>query len=46
MSGRGEADFELHRRFDLYYVDNWSLSHDITILLETMLVVVAGRGAH
>ncbi len=46
VSGRSESDFELYRRLDLYYVDNWSLTHDIKILLKTFVVVVAGRGAH
>jgi exopolysaccharide biosynthesis polyprenyl glycosylphosphotransferase len=46
VSGRGEADFELYRRLDLYYVDNWSLTHDVKILLKTVMVVGAGRGAH
>jgi lipopolysaccharide/colanic/teichoic acid biosynthesis glycosyltransferase len=41
-----EADFELYRRLDLYYVDNWSLTHDVKILLKTIVVVLAGRGAH
>ena len=45
VSGRSEADFELYRRLDLYYVDNWSLTHDIRIALKTFLVVVGGRGA-
>ena len=46
VSGRSESDFELYRRLDLYYVDNWSLTHDIKILLKTVRVVVGGRGAH
>jgi len=46
VSGRSEADFELYRRLDLYYVDNWSLTHDIKIVLKTFFVVLAGRGAH
>jgi exopolysaccharide biosynthesis polyprenyl glycosylphosphotransferase len=46
VSGRAEADFEIYRRLDLYYVDNWSLTHDVKILLKTILVVVAGSGAH
>jgi lipopolysaccharide/colanic/teichoic acid biosynthesis glycosyltransferase len=46
VSGRAEADFELYRRLDLYYVDNWSLTHDIRILLKTIVVVFAGRGAY
>jgi exopolysaccharide biosynthesis polyprenyl glycosylphosphotransferase len=46
VSGRAEADFEIYRRLDLYYVDNWSLTHDVRILLKTLVVVLAGRGAH
>ena len=46
VSGRAEADFELYRRLDLYYVDNWSLLHDLKIVLKTVFVVLAGRGAH
>jgi exopolysaccharide biosynthesis polyprenyl glycosylphosphotransferase len=46
VSGRAEADFEIYRRLDLYYVDNWSLTHDVRILLKTVFVVFAGRGAH
>jgi exopolysaccharide biosynthesis polyprenyl glycosylphosphotransferase len=46
VSGRAEADFEMYRRLDLYYVDNWSLTHDVKILLKTFIVVIAGRGAH
>ena len=45
VSGRSAADFELYRRLDLYYVDNWSLTHDVKIVLKTFLVVLAGRGA-
>jgi len=45
VSGRSEADFELYRRLDLYYVDNWSLTHDVKIVLKTVFVVLAGRGA-
>jgi exopolysaccharide biosynthesis polyprenyl glycosylphosphotransferase len=46
VSGRSEADFEIYRRLDLYYVDNWSLTHDIKIVLKTVFVVIAGHGAH
>jgi exopolysaccharide biosynthesis polyprenyl glycosylphosphotransferase len=46
VSGRSEADFELYRRLDLYYVDNWSLTHDIKIVAKTFLVVLARHGAH
>ncbi len=46
VSGRSEADFETYRRLDLYYVDNWSLMHDVKILVKTFFVVLSGRGAH
>lgn len=46
VSGRSEADFEIYRRLDLYYVHNWSLTHDVKIMIKTLLVVFAGRGAH
>ena len=38
---------QIHRRVehDLYYVDNWSLALDISILLRTMLAVVSQKNA-
>ena len=45
VSGRSEADFELYRRLDLYYVDNWSLAHDVKIVAKTFSVVLMRRGA-
>jgi exopolysaccharide biosynthesis polyprenyl glycosylphosphotransferase len=45
VSGRSSSSFEDYRRLDLYYVDNWSLGHDVTICLRTMGVVLSGRGA-
>ena len=44
VSGRAEADFELYRRLDLFYVDNWSLLHDAKIVAKTFLVVLTRRG--
>ncbi len=31
---------------DLYYIDNWSLSMDVRILLRTVPSVLLQRGAH
>jgi exopolysaccharide biosynthesis polyprenyl glycosylphosphotransferase len=45
VSGRSDASFESYKRLDLYYVDNWSLTHDLMICLRTVPVVVGGRGA-
>jgi lipopolysaccharide/colanic/teichoic acid biosynthesis glycosyltransferase len=40
-----ETSFELYRRLDLYYVDNWSLVHDVRICARTVSIVLNGRGA-
>jgi exopolysaccharide biosynthesis polyprenyl glycosylphosphotransferase len=45
ISGRSESSFDQYRRLDLYYVDNWSLGHDLCICLKTFGVVLSGRGA-
>jgi lipopolysaccharide/colanic/teichoic acid biosynthesis glycosyltransferase len=45
VSGRAEADFELYRRWDLFYVDNWSLTHDLKIMAKTVTVVLLRRGS-
>ncbi len=45
VSGRSETTFEEYKRLDKYYVDNWSLSHDLKIVFRTIWVVLAGRGA-
>ncbi|MFK7918038.1 MAG: sugar transferase [Ilumatobacter sp.] len=45
VSGRSNSSFEQYKRLDLYYVDNWSLSHDLRICARTVSVVLTGRGA-
>lgn len=45
VSGRAEASFDAYRRLDLYYVDNWSLLHDLRIASRTILVLLTQRGA-
>ena len=39
VSGRRNISFDERRRLDLYYVQNWSLWMDITIILKTCLVI-------
>ena len=46
VSNRCGSDFEQYKRLDLYYVDNWSLWRDLSIVARTVGVVVLGRGAH
>ena len=46
VSGRSEIeDFDDVVKYDLQYIDNWSLTLDIKILLRTIWVVLAGRGS-
>jgi exopolysaccharide biosynthesis polyprenyl glycosylphosphotransferase len=45
ISGRSDSTFDQYRRLDLYYVDNWSLTHDLRICAKTVGAVLSGRGA-
>ena len=46
VSGRSEiTDFEEVVRLDTEYIMNWSFVNDLKILLQTVLVVLKGRGA-
>jgi len=46
VSGRSDLPWEDYVRLDLYYVENWSVSLDLIILLRTALAVVRGHGAY
>ena len=46
VSGRSEiTDFEEVVKLDKEYIENWSLSLDIKIILKTVVVMLTGRGA-
>lgn len=46
ISGRSDIDnFEEVVKLDVKYIDHWSLWGDVKILLKTVVVVFAGRGA-
>ena len=45
VSGRSSTTFEEYCRLDRYYVDNWSLAHDLRICVRTVGVVLTGSGA-
>jgi exopolysaccharide biosynthesis polyprenyl glycosylphosphotransferase len=45
VHGRSLTTFDDYVRYDLYYVDNWSLTTDAAILFRTIPAVVLGRGA-
>jgi exopolysaccharide biosynthesis polyprenyl glycosylphosphotransferase len=46
VSGRTETSFSDYIRFDLFYIQNWSLSLDVWILWRTLWAVTSGEGAH
>jgi exopolysaccharide biosynthesis polyprenyl glycosylphosphotransferase len=46
VSGRSDLSWEDGIRLDLYYVENWSLAADLTILWKTFGAVVGSRGAY
>jgi len=45
ISGRNNIDFDKWMQLDLQYIDNWSPSLDLKILLRTIPAVLSGRGA-
>ncbi|HEV8659641.1 MAG TPA: sugar transferase, partial [Thermoanaerobaculia bacterium] len=45
VSGRNEIDFDRWMQLDLDYIDNWSPSLDLKILLRTIPAVLSGKGA-
>jgi lipopolysaccharide/colanic/teichoic acid biosynthesis glycosyltransferase len=46
ISGRSNLSFEEMMLLDIYYVENWSPSLDISILLRTIPKVLLGEGAY
>ncbi|WP_229067395.1 sugar transferase [Actinoplanes sp. DH11] len=46
VSGRSDLSWDEAVRLDLYYVDNWSLTYDLSILWRTIWVVLKRKGAY
>ncbi|MDQ3957417.1 MAG: exopolysaccharide biosynthesis polyprenyl glycosylphosphotransferase, partial [Actinomycetota bacterium] len=46
VSGRTETSFSDYVRYDLFYIQNWSLSLDLWILWRTVRAVFTAEGAH
>lgn len=46
VSGRTETSFSDYVRYDLFYIQNWSLSLDLWILWRTFRAVFKAEGAH
>jgi len=46
ISGRSNLSFEEMVRLDLYYIENWSLSFDVEIILRTLGAILRREGAY
>lgn len=46
VSGRSNLSWEDSIRLDLYYVENWSITSDLVILLRTLRAVLGHTGAY
>jgi exopolysaccharide biosynthesis polyprenyl glycosylphosphotransferase len=46
IAGRSDLSFDELVRLDFYYLENWSIWLDITILTKTLPAVIARRGAY
>ena len=46
VSGRSDLSFEDAVRLDLRYVENWSLTGDLTIIVRTVRTVLRPEGAY
>jgi exopolysaccharide biosynthesis polyprenyl glycosylphosphotransferase len=46
VAGRSELTFDDLVRLDFYYLENWSIWLDVTILFKTVVVVFSRRGAY
>lgn len=46
ISGRSDLNFDEVCLLDIYYIENWSLSLDLTILVRTIPQVLSGKGAY
>jgi lipopolysaccharide/colanic/teichoic acid biosynthesis glycosyltransferase len=46
VSGRSDLTFDEMCLLDIYYIENWSLGLDLTILFRTIPYVLFGRGAY
>ena len=46
VSGRSDISFTEYEQLDLYYVDNWSMRLDVSILARTLPAAVSSDGAY
>jgi exopolysaccharide biosynthesis polyprenyl glycosylphosphotransferase len=45
VSGRNQISFKEWMYLDMRYIDHWSLTEDLSLILQTFPVVLTGRGA-
>ncbi len=46
VKGRSDVSFDRLVRWDIWYINNWSFGLDLYILMQTVPVVLKGRGAY
>lgn len=46
VSGRSDLSFDQMVKLDRYYMENWSVGTDLTLLLKTVYVVLRRKGAY
>jgi exopolysaccharide biosynthesis polyprenyl glycosylphosphotransferase len=46
VNGRHDLTFDDYVRYDLFYVENWSLTMDLYILAKTIPALLGGRGSY
>lgn len=46
IKGRSDVSFAQLLKLDLWYINNWSFWLDVSILLQTLPVVIKGKGAY
>lgn len=46
VSGRSSLTFDEMVRLDLYYIENWSVGFDMSLIMRTIPAVVLARGAY
>jgi lipopolysaccharide/colanic/teichoic acid biosynthesis glycosyltransferase len=45
VEGRKDPSFDSYISLDMTYIDNWSIWLDVTIIVRTLAVVLAGTGS-
>jgi lipopolysaccharide/colanic/teichoic acid biosynthesis glycosyltransferase len=46
VNGRHDLVFDDYLRYDLFYVENWSMTMDLYILAETIPALLTARGSY